>query len=79
MAESGKHIFVWVILVDTICTIGYSTADAAIYTALQSQADSNNIFLEFSSTVKQAEGVVCIECPVAKESDACFLSLSVVV
>ena len=45
---------------------GYSTADAAIYTALQSQADSKIIFLEFASTVKQAEGLDCIECLVAK-------------
>ena len=34
---------------------------------------------EFSSTVKQAEGVVCIECPVAKENGTHFLSLSCVV
>ena len=54
------------ILLDTVCTIGYSTADAAIYTALQSQADSKNIFLEFASTVKQAEGLDCIECLVAE-------------
>ena len=60
------------ILVDTVCTIGYSTADAAIYTTLQSQADSKSIFLEFSSTVKQAEGVVCIECPVAKAKGCSF-------
>ena len=58
------------ILVDTVCAIDYSTADAAIYTALPSQADSKNNFLEFASTVKQAEGVVCIECLVAKENDA---------
>ena len=48
------------ILVDTVYTIGYSTADAAIYTALQSQADSKNIILELASTVKRAKGVFCI-------------------
>ena len=35
-------------------------------------------FLESASTVKQAEGVVCIECPVAKENDAHLLSFIVV-
>ena len=53
-------------LVDTVRTIGYSTADTAIYTALQSQADSKNIFLEIASTVKQAEGLDGIECLVAE-------------
>ena len=55
-----------VILVDTVCVIGYSTADATLYTALQSQADSKNIFLEIASTVKQAEGLDYIECLVAE-------------
>ena len=67
------------ILVDTVYAIGYSTADAATYTALQSQADSKNIFLEFASTVKRAKGVACIECSAAKENGTRLLSRSCVV